>query len=85
MVVVMLRTVRLAVVLGGAAMALTACFNPQQPGCAFSCATDHLCPSGYSCGPDQLCHREDGQGSCTLTPTVGDAAGAGSSDAGDDH
>ena len=40
---------------------LTACFNPTQPGCAFSCAGDGLCPSGYSCGTDLICHRDDGQ------------------------
>lgn len=51
---------------------LPACFNPAQPGCAFSCANDGLCPSGYSCGGDRLCHRDDGQGSCAIPV---DAAG----------
>jgi hypothetical protein len=51
---------------------LAACFNPAQPGCAFSCAGDGLCPSGYSCGGDLLCHRDDGQGSCAIQT---DAAG----------
>ncbi len=51
---------------------LSACFNPAQPGCAFSCASDGLCPSGYSCGGDLLCHRDDGQGSCAIPV---DAAG----------
>jgi hypothetical protein len=45
---------------------LTACFNPTQPGCAFSCAGDGLCPSGYSCGNDLICHRNDGQGTCSI-------------------
>ena len=45
---------------------LTACFNPSQPGCAFSCAGDGLCPSGYSCGTDLICHRDDGQGTCSI-------------------
>ena len=62
---------RAAVVVGlllaAAALALPACFNPQQPGCAFSCANDGLCPSGYSCGSDKFCHRDDGQGSCSIT------------------
>lgn len=49
-----------------AASQLAACFNPAQPGCAFSCASDGLCPSGYSCGGDRLCHRDDGQGSCAI-------------------
>jgi hypothetical protein len=61
-----------------AAAGLPACFNPAQPGCAFSCASDGLCPSGYSCGGDLLCHRTDGQGSCAAGPisTDGGADGA---------
>jgi hypothetical protein len=59
-----------------AAAGLTACFNPAQPGCAFSCATDGRCPSGYSCGSDLICHRDDGQGSCAISAdaAAGDAA-----------
>jgi hypothetical protein len=68
-----LRLLALAVVLCGAAWALPACFNPQQPGCAFSCATDGICPAGYSCGTDQLCHRTDGQGTCSVSH-LGDAS-----------
>jgi hypothetical protein len=45
---------------------ISACFNPAQPGCAFSCAGDGICPSGYSCGNDLLCHRNDGQGTCSI-------------------
>ncbi len=67
--------------LAAAAFALPACFNPQQPGCAFSCAGDGLCPSGYSCGTDQLCHRDDGQGSCSI-PTDAGPSDAARSDAG---
>jgi len=57
--------VRLALLLLAVAR-LTACFNPSQPGCAFSCAGDGLCPSGYSCGADLICHRDDGQGTCSI-------------------
>ncbi len=60
-----------------AAAGLPACFNPQQPGCAFSCASDGLCPSGYSCGGDRLCHRTDGQGTCTAIPPATDGAADG--------
>jgi len=61
-----LRTVvRLALLLLAVAR-LTACFNPSQPGCAFSCAGDGICPSGYSCGTDLICHRDDGQGTCSI-------------------
>jgi len=59
-----------------AAAGLPACFNPQQPGCAFSCASDGLCPSGYSCRGDRLCHRNDGQGTCTTGPVSDDGAAA---------
>jgi hypothetical protein len=65
--------VRLALLLL-AVVRLTACFNPTQPGCAFSCAGDGLCPSGYSCGTDLICHRDDGQGTCSiLTDAATDA------------
>ncbi len=57
--------VRLALLLLAVAR-LTACFNPTQPGCAFSCAGDGICPSGYSCGSDLICHRDDGQGTCSI-------------------
>ena len=57
--------VRLVLLLLAAAR-LTACFNPAQPGCAFSCAGDGICPSGYSCGTDLICHRDDGQGICSI-------------------
>ncbi len=61
-----LRTpVRLGLLLLAVAR-LTACFNPAQPGCAFSCAGDGVCPSGYSCGTDLICHRDDGQGTCSI-------------------
>jgi hypothetical protein len=62
--------VRLALLLLAVAR-LTACFNPAQPGCAFSCAGDHLCPSGYSCGSDLICHRDDGQGTCSILTDAG--------------
>jgi len=58
-------TVRLALLLLAVAR-LTACFSPAQPGCAFSCTGDRICPSGYSCGNDLICHRDDGQGSCSI-------------------
>jgi hypothetical protein len=66
--------VRLALLLL-AVTRLAACFNPTQPGCAFSCAGDGLCPSGYSCGTDLICHRDDGQGTCAIqTDAATDAA-----------
>jgi len=77
------RIFGLAALLCGAACTLTACFNPQQPGCAFSCASDGLCPSGYSCRADNLCHRDDNQGTCTVGGVTSDAAGDGSGQTGD--
>ena len=58
--------IALLLLLGLAVAPLAACFNPAQPGCAFSCAGDRICPSGYSCGNDLLCHRNDGQGTCSI-------------------
>jgi hypothetical protein len=51
-----------------AAAALAGCFDPPRPGCAFSCARDGRCPSGYSCATDGVCHRDDGQGTCNIPP-----------------
>jgi len=69
-----LRTIIRLALLVLAVARLTACFNPTQPGCAFSCAGDGLCPSGYSCGTDLICHRDDGQGTCSiLTDAATDA------------
>jgi hypothetical protein len=56
----------LLVLLVLAVASLAACFNPAQPGCAFSCAGDGICPSGYRCGNDLICHRDDGQGTCSI-------------------
>jgi hypothetical protein len=45
----------LAAVLGAGA----GCYQTPQPACAFACARDGSCPSGYACDPqDQICHRE---------------------------
>ncbi|HTB57201.1 MAG TPA: hypothetical protein VLC06_04980 [Polyangia bacterium] len=74
-----LRTVvrfGLLVLLVLAVTPISACFNPAQPGCAFSCAGDGSCPSGYSCGNDLICHRDDGQGTCLIqTDAATDMAG----------
>jgi hypothetical protein len=64
---------RLGLVLVLTALGGAACFSPKEPACAFSCATDGLCPTAYACGADGLCHRADGKGVCLLGP---DDAGA---------
>ena len=69
---------RLALLLAACA-GTTGCFSPRQPGCAFSCVDDVVCPSGYSCAADGLCHRDDGQGTCGL-PSQVDAAQAATAD-----
>jgi hypothetical protein len=72
------RLLLLAALLALVAGLTTACFDPKQPGCAFSCAGDGLCPDNYSCGDDGFCHRNDGQGACLLAPaTDGGADGDG--------
>jgi hypothetical protein len=76
---VLLKPILAALLLTTLGASALSCFSPRQPGCAFSCAADGLCPSGYSCGGDGLCHRDDGQGTCDLSPQVdggGDAPDA---------
>jgi len=54
-----------------------ACFNPNQPACAFSCADAGLCPDGYTCGADKICHKVGATGVCPLEDAgspVSDAA-----------
>jgi hypothetical protein len=69
---------RFLLVLALAAAAAPGCFDPRQPGCAFSCAADGLCPAAYHCADDGLCHRDDGQGFCSLPPQNDAAQDAGS-------
>jgi len=64
--------------------AFAGCFSPKQPPCAFSCADDGICPAGYSCAADGVCHRDDGQGTCDITPQTVDAAQDGATDADSD-
>jgi hypothetical protein len=64
-----------ALLLVAAALALTAsaCFDPLEPGCAFSCGPNGACPSSYVCAADGLCHRQDGKGSCGIGESDGGA------------
>jgi hypothetical protein len=56
-----------ALALLASATLFSACFSPQQPACAFSCAMPPgSCPSGYTCGADQICHSDNNQGECPL-------------------
>jgi hypothetical protein len=71
-----LLSVTRALLLAALAATASGCFSVKQPACAFSCATDGLCPAGYSCAADGVCHRDDGQGTCDIPPQIdaGDAA-----------
>jgi len=45
-----------------AALAVSGCFNPDQPVCAFQCGSfnEFHCPTGYTCNRgDGYCHRKD--------------------------
>jgi hypothetical protein len=70
-------------------LGLTGCFSPKQPACAFSCADDGICPAGYSCQADRVCHRDDDpDGACVIPPQQIDGSDApvadgGAADAGD--
>ena len=75
-----------AAVLAVAALgaAVPACFKPDHPACAFSCAAPpRTCTSGYTCGADNLCHDPNSTGFCVIE--VADAAppDAGAADTGD--
>jgi hypothetical protein len=49
-----------------------ACFTPDQPPCAFSCATPpQTCPAGYTCGADLICHNDSNPGACDLSVDAG--------------
>lgn len=64
--------------------AVPACFKPDHPACAFSCADPpHTCPSGYTCGADNLCHDPLSTGFCLLEPADAATPDAGAADAGD--
>ncbi len=50
----------------GLGLGAGACFSPNQPICAFSCAEAGVCPDGYTCGADKFCHKEGATGFCPL-------------------
>jgi hypothetical protein len=76
------RVVFLAAVL--LAATLPACFNPEQPACAFSCVTaPHACPPNYACQSDGLCHNDKSPGICMLDPIDGASGASISPDASD--
>jgi hypothetical protein len=60
----------------GAGLFAGACFNPNQPICAFACGEAGVCPDGYTCGADKFCHKIGATGMCPL-----DDAAAPTSDA----
>jgi len=61
-----MRRPTLTIVLAAFALAgaLTACFSPLEPACAFSCGPDQACPESYACMADGLCHRVGSQAPC---------------------
>jgi hypothetical protein len=49
-------------------ISLTGCFTPRNPPCAFTCVSSgNLCPDGYACGTDGLCHRAGADDVCGFT------------------
>lgn len=63
----------------GVALAAAGCFSPRQRSCAFTCITaGNLCPDGFTCGGDGLCHRDGAEDVCTLqSPYDGGVGGGG--------
>ena len=54
-----LRRLGLALVLVVGLAPGAGCYETPKPACAFACARDGSCPTGYACDPqDQICHRE---------------------------
>lgn len=65
--------------------AVPACFKPDHPACAFSCAdAPHTCPSGYTCGADNLCHDPNSTGFCSIELVDAAIPDAGAADVGAD-
>lgn len=59
--------------------AMAGCFSPREAPCAFTCVSaEKLCPEGYLCGEDGLCHRitaPGDEGICLLNaPDAGTSA-----------
>jgi|GEM_PF-3467617 len=46
------------------AMALSACFSPDQPLCTFTCGENGACPDDYECRADNFCHLKGSVGEC---------------------
>jgi hypothetical protein len=56
------------VFLGSLAATVAGCFSPRNTPCAFTCvSTGNLCPDGFTCGTDGLCHRDGAEDVCSLT------------------
>jgi hypothetical protein len=49
----------------------SACFNPDEPVCAFVCGTGGKCPDNYECRADNYCHRK---GTTEACPGYSDAS-----------
>ena len=42
----------------------SACFNPDEPPCSFSCGDNNICPDDYTCQPDGYCHKNGDTSAC---------------------
>ena len=60
----------------GAALALTRCFSPELPTCAYICNTaEPRCPDEYECRADCYCHLKGSTEACGFPQDMGcDAA-----------
>jgi hypothetical protein len=68
----MRRTLIVALFAAVSGLTVSACFTPDHPPCAFTCADPpHTCPSGYTCGADNLCHDPNNPGTCGIVLTDG--------------
>ena len=60
----------------GAALALSRCFTPELPTCAYTCGkTEPRCPDEYECRTDCYCHLKGSTEACGFPQDMGcDAA-----------
>lgn len=53
------------------AVGVTGCFSPKFEEAQYTCPTTTLCPPGFTCGPDRVCHRPENLPDLGVVPFVG--------------
>jgi hypothetical protein len=51
-----------------ASLALSGCFNVDEPVCSYACAeVEPKCPEDYECRSDGYCHKKGTTGACSFS------------------